>query len=59
MREAEKALWTYSLEFEGGTSTNVTFNEDYTIDEIDSEIVPIVEEVTGDHNVQTQKVAGY
>lgn len=47
----------YSLEFEGGTSTNVTFNEDYTIDEIDSQIVPVVEEVTGDKNVQTQKVA--
>ena len=52
-----KGAMAYSLEFEGGTSTNVTFNEDYTIDEIDSEIVPIVEEVTGDHNVQTQKVA--
>lgn len=48
----------YGLEFEGGTSTNVTFNEDYTIDEIDSSIVPVVEEVTGDKNVQTQKVAG-
>ena len=35
----------------------MTFNEDYTIDEIDSQIVPVVEEVTGDKNVQTQKVA--
>lgn len=52
-----KGAMAYSLEFEGGTSTNVTFNEDYTIDEIDSKIVPIVEEITGDHNVQTQKVA--
>jgi len=50
--------FAYSLEFEGGTSTNVTFNEDYTIEEIDKEIVPVVEKVTGDHNVQTQKVAG-
>lgn len=50
--------FAYGLEFEGGTSTNVTFNEDYSIDEIDEKIVPIVEEVTGDHNVQTQKVAG-
>lgn len=48
----------YSLEFMGGTSTNVTFDKDYTIKEIDSEIVPIVEEATGDHNVQTQKVTG-
>ena len=50
--------FAYSLEFEGGTSTNVTFNEDYTIEELDKEIVPVVEKVTGDHNVQTQKVAG-
>ena len=50
--------FAYSLEFEGGTSTNVTFNEDYTIEEIDKEIVPVVEKVTSDHNVQTQKVAG-
>lgn len=50
--------FAYSLEFEGGTSTNVTFNEDYSINEIDEKIVPIVEEVTGDNNVQTQKVAG-
>ena len=46
----------YSLEFKGGTSTNVTFDKDYSIKEIDSEIVPVVEEVTGDKNVQTQKV---
>ena len=48
--------FSYSLDFQGGTSTNVTFNEDYTINEIDQEIVPVVEEVTGDANVQTQKV---
>ncbi len=48
----------YSLEFVGGTSTNVTFNEDRTIEDIDSSIVPLVEAITGDGNVQTQKVAG-
>lgn len=53
-----KEAFAYSLEFQGGTSTNVTFNKDYSIDEIDKEIVPILEEVTGDANVQTQKVAG-
>lgn len=46
----------YSLEFVGGTSTTVTFNEDYSLDEIDKTIVPVVEEITGDGNVQTQKV---
>lgn len=53
-----KGAFAYSLEFEGGTSTNVTFNEDYSIEEIDEKIVPVVEDVTGDANVQTQKVAG-
>ena len=53
-----KGAMAYSLEFEGGTATNVTFDKDYSIEEIDAQIVPIVEEVTGDHNVQTQKVAG-
>ncbi len=53
-----KGAFAYSLEFEGGTSTNVTFKEDYSIEEIDEKIVPVVEDVTGDNNVQTQKVAG-
>lgn len=48
----------YSLEFKGGTSTTVTFNEDYSIEEIDKQIVPLVEQITGDGNVQTQKVSG-
>ena len=52
-----KAL-NYSLEFSGGTSTNVTFNEDMDIKQIDAEVVPIVEDVTGDKNVQTTKVVG-
>ncbi len=53
-----RGAFSYSLEFEGGTSTTAEFDKDYTIDEIDAEIVPIVEDVTGDANVQTQKVAG-
>ena len=52
-----KAL-NYSLEFSGGTSTNVTFNEDMDIKTIDSEVTPVVEEVTGDKNVQPTKVVG-
>lgn len=48
----------YSLEFKGGTSTNVTFNDNMDIKEIDAKVVPIVEEVTGDNNVQATKVVG-
>ena len=47
----------FSLEFIGGTSTTVTFEEEYTIEEIEEEIVPYIEEITGDSNVQTQTVA--
>ncbi|MBR4753561.1 MAG: protein translocase subunit SecF, partial [Lachnospiraceae bacterium] len=48
----------FSMEFKGGTSTNVTFNEDYSIADIDSKVVPKIEAITGDGNVETQKVAG-
>lgn len=48
----------YSLEFKGGTATNVTFAEEYTLEEIDDKIVPLIEDVTGDKNVQVQKVEG-
>ncbi len=48
----------YSLEFKGGTSTNVTFNEDMAIETIDTSVVPLIENITGDGNVQTQKVEG-
>ena len=48
----------YSLEFSGGTSTNVTFNKEMDIKEIDSEVTPVVEAVTGDKNVQPTKVQG-
>ena len=46
----------YSLEFQGGTSTNVTFNEELSMDEIDAKVIPVVEEITGDANVQATKV---
>lgn len=48
----------YSLDFIGGTSTTVPFDKDYTIEEIESEMVPLVEEITGDSNVQTTQVQG-
>ena len=48
----------YSLEFKGGTSTNITFAEDMPIKEIDARVTPLVEKVTGDKNVQATKVVG-
>ncbi len=46
----------YSLEFMGGTSSTVTFDKDYTLEEIDQNIVPLIEDAVGDKNVQVQKV---
>ena len=48
----------FSLDFVGGTSSNVTFNDDYSLAYIDENIVPVFESITGDANVQVQKVAG-
>lgn len=48
----------YSLEFKGGTSTNVTFNEDLTLEDIDAKVIPVVAQVIGDNAIQTQKVQG-
>ncbi len=53
-----KGALNYSLEFKGGTATNVTFNEDFSIADIDKKVKPVVQEVTGDANIQAQKVAG-
>lgn len=52
-----KAL-NYGMDFTGGTSTNVTFNEDLSLEDISSKVVPVVSQITGDADVQTQKVAG-
>ena len=51
-------ILNYSLEFMGGTSTNVSFNENLSIEDIDANVVPMIEKITGDGNVQTQKVQG-
>ena len=51
-------LFNYGIDFRGGTSTNVTFNEDYSLDRISKEVVPVVESVTGEAGTQTQKVEG-
>ena len=48
----------YSLDFVGGTSTTMMLNQDMSIEEIDAQIVPMIEDITGDGNVQTTKVAG-
>jgi len=47
----------FSLDFKGGTATTVTFNEAYSLSEIERQIIPMFEEVTGSA-VQPQPVQG-
>lgn len=50
-----KAL-NYSLDFMGGTATTVTFHENMSMEEVDEKVIPLVEELTEDSNVQATKV---
>ena len=47
-----------SMDFRGGTSTSITFNEDLSISDIDAKVKPLFQDVTGDAEIQSQKVAG-
>lgn len=51
-------ILNYSLDFKGGTATNITFNEDLSIEEIDTQVVPLVEKLTKGGGVVPQKVQG-
>ena len=48
----------FGLDFKGGTSTTVDFGKDYTIEEIESDIIPYVEDVVGDNDILASKVEG-
>lgn len=49
--------FNYGLDFKGGSSTSVEFNEDLSLNDIDSRVVPIFENITHSSDIQTQKVA--
>lgn len=46
----------YSLEFAGGTATTVKMNKNYTVDDINKEVVPVVAKTLGTNDIQTQAV---
>ncbi len=54
-----KAL-NYSLEFTGGTSTTVTFEEEYTLQRAETEVIPVITEAVGISaaEIQIQTVEG-
>ncbi len=55
---AGKGALNLSMDFRGGTATSVLFNEDLSIDQIDADVKPIIRDIIGDAEIQTQKVAG-
>lgn len=53
----DKGILNYGLDFKGGTSLTVTFNEEYTQEQIGTELIPVIQEVIGTSEpVQQQKV---
>ncbi len=48
--------FNYSIEFAGGTSTTADFGKEYSIEEIESDIVPYVSEITRDAAIQATTV---
>ncbi len=51
-----KGALNFSMEFIGGTSTTVEFNEDYDLSYIEENVIPKITEVIGDNEVQTTMV---
>lgn len=51
-------ILNYSLDFKGGTATNIAFETDMDIEEIESDVVPVFEEVLHGGGVVPQKVQG-
>lgn len=50
------SIFNYGIDFKGGTSTNVTFNENMSLEDISTKVVPVVEGITKEAGTQTQKV---
>ena len=48
----------YGIDFMGGTAVQADFGKNYTIEQIETDIVPKVSEITGDSDVQATTVTG-
>ncbi len=51
-----KGIFNFDLEFSGGSSTSVTFDKEYTLAEVESDIIPVIKDATGVKSVQQQIV---
>lgn len=49
-------IMNFSIEFIGGTTTTFTFDKEYTQQEIENDIIPVIKSVGGVSEVQQQKV---
>ena len=57
-KTSEGRTLNFGLDFMGGTSTTADFGKDMTIEEIESDVIPYIEKITGDADVQATKVEG-
>ena len=48
----------FSLDFIGGTATTVDLGEEFSLADLDEKVKPVVSEVTGDNDIQFQKIQG-
>ena len=53
----EEGFLNFSVEFAGGSSTQVNFHEGFTLSEVENDIVPGIENIIGSSDVQFQMVA--
>ncbi|TCK97796.1 SecD/SecF fusion protein [Natranaerovirga hydrolytica] len=51
-------ILNFDIEFSGGTSTLVSFNEEMTFEELEDQVRPLVADATGDASPQLQSVQG-
>lgn len=48
----------YSLDFIGGTATTADFGEEMSLADLEEKVKPVVSEVTGNNDIQFQKISG-
>ena len=53
-----KGPFNYGLDFKGGSSTTVTFNEELTLQDVERDVVPIFENTINSPDIQIQQVKG-
>ncbi|MDO4622359.1 MAG: protein translocase subunit SecD [Eubacteriales bacterium] len=51
-------IMNYSLDFVGGTATTVDFGQEMSLESLDNEVKPVVAEITGNNDIQFQKISG-